>query len=204
MQNLDKKPLSLWAKDNENFEPTPTRYLLENIKRILRFWMNYTFFFVKLKKKTQYNSVEIKEILSHTFSHKNFVKATFFIDKILKSGFHEIFFREREFLVFPHGNSLSHLYFFGKNFVKVSVIDRLLKRWFHGFFLVWENFSLDEIFARKSWKWNSIIPHIIVNFRFSCKISVKLSLAILKINWLHDIFFHSWYICTFTHLVGLK
>ena len=117
--------------------------------------------------------MEIKEILSHTFSHKNFVKATFFIDKILKSWFHEIFFREREFLVFPHGNSLSHLYFFGKNFVKVSVIDRLLKRWFHGFFLVWENFSLDEIFARKSWKWNSIIPHI-VNFWFSCKFSVKL------------------------------
>ena len=27
MQNLDKKPLSLWAKDNENFEPTPDQIL---------------------------------------------------------------------------------------------------------------------------------------------------------------------------------
>ena len=40
--------------------------------------------------------------LSHLFG-KNFVKVTVLLNKLLKSGFHEIFFSEIEFLVFPHG-----------------------------------------------------------------------------------------------------
>ena len=47
------------------------------------------------------HSVEIKGILSRIF-WKNFVKVTVLLNKLLKSWFDEIFFGEREFLVFPH------------------------------------------------------------------------------------------------------
>ena len=47
-------------------------------------------------------SVEITEILSHTFFSKNFVKATFLPKKLLNSWFDEIFFGESKFLTFPH------------------------------------------------------------------------------------------------------
>ena len=47
------------------------------------------------------HSVEIIEIYSHFFD-KTSVKATFLLKKLLKSWFHEIFFGESEFLVFPH------------------------------------------------------------------------------------------------------
>ena len=45
-------------------------------------------------------SVEITGIRYHAFG-KNFVKATVLLNKLLKSWFDEIFFGEREFLLFP-------------------------------------------------------------------------------------------------------
>ena len=50
---------------------------------------------------TLHNSVEIAEILSHSF-RKNFVKAMVLLKKLLNSWFDEKNFREREFLVLPH------------------------------------------------------------------------------------------------------
>ena len=46
--------------------------------------------------------MEIAEILSHTFFRKNFVKTIVLVKKLPNSLFDEIFFSEREFLVFPH------------------------------------------------------------------------------------------------------
>ena len=78
--------------------------------------------------------VEITKILSHFF-HKNFVKATVLLKKLLKSWFDEIFLRWEWIFHFStlciENKILSH----EKYFVKptYSMINSW-KRWFHGIF----------------------------------------------------------------------
>ena len=80
------------------------------------------------------HSVEIVEILSHTFIAKiSWKQRVYQIKKLLNSWFDEKKFSEREFPVFPHcgstvfgncRNSLSHS--FCKNFVKAMVLLKKL------------------------------------------------------------------------------
>ena len=83
-----------------------------------------------------------KNYLSHFFN-KNFVKATGLLKKLLKSGFHEIFFGETEFLIFPNcaqcGKKFTVTQFF---IVKSILISRIF---FSFFFFGWKLGFLHEI-----------------------------------------------------------
>ena len=83
-------------------------------------------------------------LVSHIFN-KNFVKVTFFLKKLLKSWFDEIFFGGTKFFTFPHcvphSVEITEIYchFFDKNFVKVTfLLKKILKSWFDEIFYGWQ------------------------------------------------------------------
>ena len=70
--------------------------------------------------------MEITGILSHAFLAKNLVKVKVLLNKLLKSWFDEIFFGEREFLVFHTSCEVKLLLDFTNFYVKPTsekVID---------------------------------------------------------------------------------
>ena len=73
-------------------------------KKIVVFRENLSNWVLRQKKLLSFteHSGEKREILSHTFFNKNFVKVPVLLKKLLRVGFTKYFFSEREFLVFPH------------------------------------------------------------------------------------------------------
>ena len=124
-------------------------------------------FFGKKLLSRNFHIVTLFDAQCAHFFRKNFVKATVLLNKSLKSWFDEIFFQWEQIIHFSTlccaqcgkcGNSLSR--FFGKNFVKVTVLlKKLLKSWFHENFFQWERISrFSTLCSVEKWKiyshWN--------------------------------------------------
>ena len=105
-----------------------------------------------------------ENFLSHLF-HKNFVKVMGLLNKLLRSWFDEIFYDEREFLVFSHCGILClynskwptyWVYIFDEH----STYNRLAKRWMYAnlsqnhfiYFVVWIS-SQNHIILR-NWRFD--------------------------------------------------